>query len=88
MAREKNAALSEVLPDWVVHRKSRRSVITGLKWSMVNLETGIMQRKERGAVKRKSDPRQSGWVLVSWHICRDGTGLDGESGVRRPFPRK
>jgi integrase len=32
---------------------SRRSVITGLKWSMVNLETGIMQRKERGAVRTK-----------------------------------
>jgi integrase len=32
---------------------SRRGVITGLKWSMVNLETGIMQRKERGAVRTK-----------------------------------
>jgi integrase len=41
---------------------SRRSVITGLKWSMVNLETGIMQRKERGAVqtKKRSPPGQMG----------------------------
>jgi integrase len=40
---------------------SRRSVITGLKWSMVNLETGIMQRKERGAVqtKKRSPARQN-----------------------------
>lgn len=32
---------------------SRRSVICGIKWSMVNLETGIMRRKERGAVQTK-----------------------------------
>jgi integrase len=32
---------------------SRRSVITGLKWSMIDLDNGIMQRKERGAVQTK-----------------------------------
>jgi integrase len=32
---------------------SRRSVITGLKWSMINLESGVMHRKEHGAAKTK-----------------------------------
>jgi len=32
---------------------SRRGVIAGLKWSMVNLETGVMERKERGHVETK-----------------------------------
>jgi integrase len=37
---------------------SRRDVIAGVKWSMIKLETGIMQRKERGAVetKKKAPP--------------------------------
>lgn len=50
---------------------SRRSVITGLKWSMVNLETGIMQRKERGAIKTKkrSPPVKVGQRLLS-HLRR------------------
>jgi integrase len=50
---------------------SRRSVITGLKWSMVNLETGIMQRKERGAVqtKKRSPPVRLGKRLLS-HLRR------------------
>jgi integrase len=58
---------------------SRRSVITGLKWSMVNLETGIMQRKERGAVqtKKRSPPVKLGHRLLA-HMRRwkrlDGTG--------------
>ncbi len=45
---------------------SRRSVITGLKWSMVNLETGLMQRKERGAVqtKKRSPPVKIGNRLL------------------------
>jgi integrase len=45
---------------------SRRGVITGLKWSMVNLETGIMQRKERGAVqtKKRSPPVKLGKRLL------------------------
>lgn len=50
---------------------SRRSVITGLKWSMVNLETGIMQRKERGAVqtKKRSPPLRLGNRLLA-HLRR------------------
>jgi integrase len=50
---------------------SRRSVITGLKWSMVNLETGIMQRKERGAVqtKKRSPPLRIGNRLLA-HLRR------------------
>jgi len=57
---------------------SRRSVITGLKWSMVNLETGIMQRKERGAVrtKKRSPPVRLGARIVAhlsrWHRLDDG----------------
>jgi integrase len=50
---------------------SRRSVITGLKWSMVNLETGIMQRKERGAVrtKKRSPPVRLGARILA-HLKR------------------
>jgi len=50
---------------------SRRSVITGLKWSMVNLETGIMQRKERGAVqtKKRSPPVALGERILA-HLRR------------------
>lgn len=50
---------------------SRRSVITGLKWSMVNLETGIMQRKERGAAqtKKRSPPVRLGTRVLS-HLRR------------------
>jgi len=50
---------------------SRRSVITGLKWSMVNLETGIMQRKERGAAqtKKRSPPVKLGGRLLA-HLRR------------------
>jgi integrase len=50
---------------------SRRSVITGLKWSMVSLETGIMQRKERGAVrtKKRSPPVRLGSRILS-HLRR------------------
>lgn len=46
-------------------------MITGLKWSMVNLETGIMQRKERGAVqtKKRSPPVKIGDRLLS-HLRR------------------
>ena len=58
---------------------SRRSVITGLKWSMVNLETGVMQRKEHGQVKTKkrSPPVKVGDRLLChmlrWHRS-DGKG--------------
>ena len=50
---------------------SRRSVITGLKWSMVDLETGIMQRKERGAVqtKKRSPPVKLGSRILC-HLRR------------------
>lgn len=50
---------------------SRRSVITGLKWSMVNLETGIMQRKERGAArtKKRSPPVRLGTRILA-HLRR------------------
>ena len=50
---------------------SRRSVITGLKWSMVNLETGIMQRKERNAArtKKRSPPVRLGARILS-HLSR------------------
>lgn len=50
---------------------SRRSVITGLKWSMVDLETGVMQRKERGAAqtKKRSPPIKMGRRLLA-HLHR------------------
>lgn len=59
---------------------SRRSVITGLKWSMVNLETGIMQRKERGAIrtKKRSPPVRLGSRILAhlrrWHRLDSGKG--------------
>lgn len=59
---------------------SRRSVITGLKWSMVNLETGVMQRKERGAVqtKKRSPPVRLGSRILAhlrrWHRFDGGKG--------------
>jgi integrase len=58
---------------------SRRSVIAGLKWSMVNLETGVMQRKEHGAIqtKKRSPARRMGNRLLC-HMRRwnrmDGKG--------------
>lgn len=57
---------------------SRRSVITGLKWSMVNLETGVMQRKERNAVqtKKRSPPLRIGNRLLA-HLRR-WKRLDGK----------
>lgn len=50
---------------------SRRSVITGLKWSMVDLESGVMQRKERGAIrtKKRSPPVRLGARILS-HLRR------------------
>jgi integrase len=50
---------------------SRRDVIAGLKWSMINLETGVMQRKERGAVetKKKAPPVRMGARLMA-HLRR------------------
>jgi integrase len=53
------------------HTGSRRSVITGLKWSMVNLETGIMQRKERNVVqtKKRAPPVKLGARILT-HLRR------------------
>lgn len=50
---------------------SRRSIITGLKWSMVNLETGVMQRKERNAIqtKKRSPPVKLGNRVLA-HLRR------------------
>jgi integrase len=50
---------------------SRRSVIAGLKWSMVDLETGVMQRKEHGAIqtKKRSPPVRLGHRLLA-HMRR------------------
>jgi integrase len=50
---------------------SRRSVITGLMWSMVNLETGVLQRKERNAVqtKKRAPPVRLGRRILA-HLRR------------------
>lgn len=50
---------------------SRRSVITGLKWSMIDLESGVMQRKERNAVrtKKRSPPVKLGNRILA-HLKR------------------
>ena len=60
---------------------SRRAVITGLKWSMINLETGIMERKERGAAetKKRAPPVRMARRLIA-HLKRwkrmDGKGAE------------
>ncbi len=50
---------------------SRRSVITGLKWSMIDLSGGVMQRKEHDAVqtKKRSPPVRLGDRLLA-HLKR------------------
>ena len=59
---------------------SRRSVITGLKWSMVDLETGVMRRKERNAVqtKKRAPPVRLGNRILAhlkrWHKLDGGRG--------------
>jgi hypothetical protein len=74
MGGEEDAASHAVLfIGW--YTGSRRSVITGLKWTMLNLETGIMQRKERGASQPKSEARRSGWEPYPFHILRRWSGL-------------
>lgn len=59
---------------------SRRSVITGLKWPMVNLEAGVMQRKEHGAArtKKRSPPVRLGTRILA-HLSR-WRRLDGGTG--------
>jgi integrase len=60
---------------------SRRSVITGLKWSMIDLETGVMKRKESNApqTKKLAPPVKMGARLLS-HMRRwkrlDGKQVD------------
>jgi integrase len=59
---------------------SRRSVITGLKWSMIDLESGVMQRKPRNAVrtKKRSPPVRIGARLLChfrrWRRLDDKAG--------------
>ena len=50
---------------------SRRDVILGLKWSMIDFRTKIMQRKEKGYVetKKRSPPLRMGDRLLS-HLRR------------------
>lgn len=50
---------------------SRRSVITGLKWSMIDLESGVMHRKERNATstKKRSPPVRLGNRILA-HLRR------------------
>lgn len=50
---------------------SRRGVITGLKWSMIDLEAGVMKRKERNAVrtKKRAPPVRLG-VRILAHLSR------------------
>jgi integrase len=57
---------------------SRRSVITGLKWSMIDLKSGVMKRKERNAVKTKkrAPPVKLGNRILAhlsrWHRLDNG----------------
>jgi len=50
---------------------SRRGVITGLKWSMVDLKSGVMHRRERNVVqtKKRSPPVRLGSRLLA-HLRR------------------
>jgi integrase len=50
---------------------SRRSVITGLKWTMIDLDNGIMKRKERNAAqtKKRSPPVKLGNRILG-HLRR------------------
>jgi integrase len=59
---------------------SRRAVLTGLRWSMVDLETGVMTRKPHGAArtKKKAPPVRVGSRLLS-HLRR-WKRLDGDKG--------
>jgi integrase len=58
---------------------SRRGVICGLKWSMINLETGVMHRKEGGAVEtsKRAPPVRMGSRLMA-HLRR-WKRLDGNN---------
>lgn len=60
---------------------SRRDVIAGLKWSMVDLKTGVMKRREShvAETKKRSPPVRVGSRLLS-HLRR-WRRLDGKSAV-------
>ncbi len=60
---------------------SRRDVIAGLKWSMINLETGVMKRREVNVAqtKKRSPPVRIGIRLLS-HLRR-WRRLDGQKAV-------
>jgi len=60
---------------------SRRDVIAGLKWSMINLETATMLRKEHGAIetKKKAPPVRMGARLMA-HLRR-WKKMDGKGAV-------
>ncbi len=60
---------------------SRRSVIVGLSWSMINFETEVMQRKERGAIetKKKAPPVRMGARLMA-HLKR-WKRIDGKNAI-------
>jgi len=60
---------------------SRRDVIAGLKWSMVDLETGVMKRKESNApqTKKRSPPVRVGNRLLC-HLRR-WRQIDGKDAI-------
>jgi integrase len=59
---------------------SRRSVITGLKWSMIDFESSVMKRRERNAVqtKKRSPPVRLGTRLLA-HLRRWKKGDAGKT---------
>jgi integrase len=59
---------------------SRRSVITGLKWSMVDLDSGVMKRKERDAArtKKRAPPVRLGARILA-HLSRWRRLDDGQT---------
>jgi len=59
---------------------SRRAVLTGLRWSMVDLDTGVMHRKPHGAArtKKRAPPVRVGKRLLA-HLRR-WKRLDGDAG--------
>jgi len=60
---------------------SRRDVVAGLKWSMIDFKTKIMQRKEKGHVetKKKAPPLRIGTRLIS-HLKR-WKRMDGKNAL-------
>jgi len=60
---------------------SRRDVIAGLKWSMIDLETGVMKRREANVqqTKKRAPPVRVGSRLL-FHLRR-WRRLDGPKGI-------